>query len=371
MLKSKIVSSLDASGITVGGYGKHDIHICDERTYKAILRGTLGMGEAYMNGWWYANDIDAFVSHAVKSMFGRSLSATNLVKFALLSQIRNAQRVARAFAVAEEHYDLHPEIYSAMLDERMTYTCGYYGRGAKTLDQAQFDKLDLVCEKLGLKPGDRVLDIGCGFGSFAEFAAKNYDVNVTGATVSEGQLVVAKQRTQGLPVQYLLQDYRKLDGEQFDHIVSIGMFEAVGYKNYVEFMKVADRMLKPGGTFLLHTIGMATSETCGDPWFDKYIFPNGMMPSLAQITKAIEGRFIVEDWHSFGEDYDTTLMEWWKNFNRAWRSESFTQEYDERFYRMWKLYLRGSAGLFRARHLQLWQFVFTRGDAPSKRVTIR
>jgi cyclopropane-fatty-acyl-phospholipid synthase len=246
-----------------------------------------------------------------------------------------------------------------MLDKRMNYTCGYW-READNLDDAQEAKLDLVCRKIGLSPGMRVLELGCGFGSFAKYAAEKYGVEVLGVTVSKEQVALGMEMSRGLPVELRLQDYREVEG-QYDRVISIGVMEHVGVKNYRTYMEVVDRTLKPGGIGFFHTIGDNVSETGTNAWTNKYIFPNGMLPSIAQLAKAMEGLFVVEDWHNFGPYYDPTLMAWHANFEAAW--PELKNQYDERFYRMWRYYLLSSAGGFRARSSQLWQVVFTRiGD---------
>ena len=263
--------------------------------------------------------------------------------------------------MGEEHYDLGNDIYEKMLDPRMVYTCGYW-RNASDLAKAQEDKLELVCRKLDLKPGMRVLDIGCGWGSFAGYAAEKYGVSVVGVTVSREQASLAIERCAGLDVEFRLQDYRDIN-EQFDAIVSLGMFEHVGHKNYRTYMEVLERSMKPESYALLHTIGKNVSAPGVDPWISRYIFPNGEIPSLKQITDAMEPRLIVEDLHNFGPDYDRTLMAWYQNFEAGW--SSLKDNYSERFYRMWTYYLRICAGAFRARDLQLWQLVISKGNTVS------
>ncbi|MDH7528362.1 MAG: cyclopropane fatty acyl phospholipid synthase, partial [Ignavibacteria bacterium] len=243
-----------------------------------------------------------------------------------------------------------------MLDKRMNYSCAYW-KDATNLDEAQENKLELICKKLYLKPGMRVLDIGCGWGAFAKYAAEKYGVEVVGITVSKEQLKLAKELCDGLPVEIRLQDYREVN-EKFDRIVSIGMFEHVGYKNYREYFKIAAKNLKDDGIFLLHTIGSNISTKSTDAWTHKYIFPNGMLPSLAQISKTVENLFVIEDVHNFGADYDKTLMAWYNNFKNNWHK--LKDKYGERFYRMWEYFLLSCAGAFRARKNQLWQIVLSK-----------
>jgi cyclopropane-fatty-acyl-phospholipid synthase len=254
-----------------------------------------------------------------------------------------------------------------MLDRRMIYSCGYW-KDTADLDAAQEAKLDLICRKIGLAPGMRILDIGSGWGGFLQFAAERYGVSGVGVTVSKEQAALANERTQGLPVETRLLDYQALDG-QFDRIISIGMFEHVGYKNYRPYFTKARQLLDDDGLMLLHTIGGNTSTTHGDPWSEKYIFPNGMLPSIAQIGTATEKLFVIEDWHNFGADYDKTLMAWLERFEAAW--PALADQYDQRFYRMWRYYLASFAALFRARTLELWQVVLSPRGVPGGYVSVR
>ena len=241
--------------------------------------------------------------------------------------------------VGKEHYDIGNDLYQLMLDKRMTYTCGYW-KNAKNLEEAQEAKLDLICKKLGLKKGDKVLDIGCGWGSFAKYAAEKYGARVVGITVSKEQVELARKLCKGLPVEIRIQDYREVN-EKFDHVVSIGMFEHVGYKNYRTFFKTVHKCLKDDGLFLLHTMGQRDSyPDFNHPdyhWVLKHIFPNGMIPSIKQIGKATEELFVMEDWHTFREDYDKTIMAWWNNFDKNW--PKLRAKYGDRFYRMWRFYV--------------------------------
>jgi cyclopropane-fatty-acyl-phospholipid synthase len=266
------------------------------------------------------------------------------------------QSRSKARIVGERHYDIGNLLFTNMLDKRMNYSCAFWDN-AKTLDEAQENKMDLVCRKIGLNPGMTLLDIGCGWGGFARWAANKYKANVYGITVSKEQVIFARQYCRGFDVIIELQDYRELR-EQFDRIVSIGMFEHVGSRNYRNFMKVVRRCLKKDGLFLLHTIGRNGSGHSTDKWLSKHIFPNSMLPSAAQIISASESVLVLEDWHSFGPHYDKTLMAWHRNFTENW--DNIKAMYDERFYRMWTYYLLSCAGSFRARRNQLWQIVFSK-----------
>jgi cyclopropane-fatty-acyl-phospholipid synthase len=357
---------LAKAGIVIGGSEASDIAVHNPYLYGRVMRyGTLGLGEAYMDGWWDSPAVDQFISKLLTARLEREVrfSWANLAEIAK-GLFFNLQAPSRAVEVAEKHYDLGNDLYKAMLDPRMVYTCAYWSapqNPAKDLAEAQTAKLDLICRKLGLKAGDRVLDIGCGFAGFAKYAAEQYGAQVVGITLSKEQLAYGKEICKGLPVELRFQDYREVD-ELFDHIVSVEMIEAVGAKNFREYMQVVERCLKPGGLFVLQAIGDDVSEVAGDPWITKYIFPNGMLPSAKQLAEACEGLLYIEDWHSFGEDYDKTLLAWFANFDAAW--PSLKAKYGDRFYRMWKYYLLLCAGTFRAHKTQLWQIVFSKRGVP-------
>ena len=360
---------LRKADVRIGGDRPQDITVHDERLFDRVIRyGTLGLGEAYMDGWWDANELDTFIETVLRAHLEKAVEINIASVIAIAKAfILNMQSSARARKVGEVHYDLGNDLYEAMLDKRMVYTCGYW-KDAKTLDEAQEAKLDLVCRKIGLKRGDRVLDIGCGWGSFAKFAAERYGASVVGITISKEQAALARKLCKALPVEIRVQDYRDVD-EKFDHIISIGMFEHVGVKNYRTYFEVARRCLKPEGLFLLHTIGSNVSRLTSDPWINTYIFPGGVIPSVAQIGKASEGLFVMEDWHNFGPYYDTTLMAWFKNFDAAW--PKLRETYGDRFYRMWKYYLLTCAGAFRARETHLWQIVLSPNGVPGGYTSVR
>jgi cyclopropane-fatty-acyl-phospholipid synthase len=359
--QKKIQDLLALADIAVGGDRPWDLQVHDQRLFERILAGgTLGLGEAYMDGWWDCEQVDQFICNVMRANLRRHIAPLSLLWPTLVSRLFNLQSLGRAFQVGEAHYDLGNDLFERMLDRRMTYTCGYW-RDADDLDAAQEAKLDLVCRKIDLRPGQRVLDIGCGWGSFAGFAAERYGAEVFGVTVSREQGRWLEERYQNLPVRALVQDYRELEGE-YDHVVSLGMFEHVGRKNYEEYMHIARRCLKPDGLFLLHTIGRLKTRDAAEPWSNKYIFPNAQLPSMADISRAIEGVFVMEDVHNFGADYDTTLMAWHANFERHW--PEIAERYGERFRRMWRYFLLTNAGAFRARRTQLWQLVLSPNGVP-------
>jgi cyclopropane-fatty-acyl-phospholipid synthase len=352
---------LASADIRVNGPRPWDLRVHDERLWNRILAdGSLGVGEGYMAGWWDADRIDELITRAMGAAIDARLPSLREVWLALKARVINLQAPRRAFTVGERHYDVGDDLYVRMLDPRMIYSCAYW-RTARDLAAAQEAKLDLVCRKLGLEPGMRVLDIGCGWGGAAEFAAERYRVEVTGVTVSRNQAAAAQERCRHLPVAIRFADYRSLSG-RFDRIYSLGMFEHVGPRNYGRFLAKVRELLAPGGLFLLHTIGNRVTQKANDPWIERYIFPNSHLPSRTQIDAAAEGLWVIEDWHEFGVDYDRTLLAWSENFERGW--PAIAARYGERFHRMWHYWLMVSAAAFRARHLHLWQIVMSPDGTP-------
>ncbi len=355
---------LGLAKVEVNGKNPWDLQVHDTRLYDRVLRdSSLGLGEAYVDGWWDAGAVDQFIDRVLLvDLDARVRGNWRIALYFLRSRLFNQQSPSRAYEVGQKHYDLGNDLYCAMLDKRLNYTCGYW-KNAHNLDEAQEAKLELVCRKIGLdvNPGMRILELGCGFGSFAKYAAEKYGAQVLGVTVSKEQVALGMESCRGLPVELRLQDYREVQGT-YDAVISIGLMEHVGYKNYHTYMEVVNRCLKPGGIAFVHTIGGNESYTSGEPWSEKYIFPNGMLPSIAQLGAALEKKFVMEDWHNFGPYYDPTLMAWTANFEKAW--PELKKQYDERFFRMWRYYLLSSAGAFRSRHQQLWQIIFTRRGTP-------
>jgi cyclopropane-fatty-acyl-phospholipid synthase len=361
-LKNNIAEILSQAGISINGTNPWDINVYNEQFYtRALAEGVIGIGEAYVENWWDSPHLDEFFERVIAAnLESRIENNWKLLLEIFLTRVFNRQSHSRAFFNGQKHYDLGNDLFEVMLDKRLVYTCGFW-KNAETLDQAQEAKLDLTCRKLYLEPGMTILDIGCGWGSFAKYAAENFDVKVTGITVSKEQTELGNKLCKGLPVEIKLMDYRDLDGK-YDRIVSLGMFEHVGYKNYRTYMNIANRNLKDDGLFLLHTIGSSVSKTYSDPWMDKYIFPGSLLPSITQIGKAIEGLFVMENWENFSADYDKTLVAWHDNFVSGW--DEIKMNYDDRFYRTWKYYLLMCAGSFRARKNQLWQIVLSKKGLP-------
>ena len=350
---------LQQADIKINGSRPWDIQVHHADFFKRVFQqGSLGFGESYMDGWWDCDQLDVLFYKILKGKLDKQMPG-NLKDILRIAGARlfNLQSRRRSWIVGKEHYDIGNDLFARMLDPHMQYSCAYW-READTLEQAQNAKLKMICEKLQLKPGMRLLDIGCGWGGLAAYAAQHYGVSVDGVTISQEQQKLAQQRGEGLDVTILLQDYRDLD-RTYDRIVSVGMFEHVGPKNYDTYFSVVDRCLKKEGLFLLHTIGSNESGVNVDPWINKYIFPNGCLPSIRQIASVSEKRLIMEDWHNFGSDYDKTLMAWHQRFNDAW--PELALRYTPRFRRMFNYYLCACAGAFRARDIELWQVLFSRG----------
>lgn len=348
---------LSQAGISINGNQPQDIRVKNPEFFHRVLQeGSLGLGESYMDGWWECDRLDIFFQRILAAELDTHLPKhfSDIVRIAS-ARIFNYQTRKRAWIVGKEHYDLGNDLFSRMLDPYMQYSCAYW-KDAETLEQAQQAKLRMICEKLQLKPGMTLLDIGCGWGGLAQFAAQEYGVSVQGVTISAEQQKMAQDRCAELDVKILLQDYRDLD-EQFDRIVSVGMFEHVGPKNYRTYFEVVAKNLKPDGLFLLHTIGSNQTDLNVDPWINKYIFPNGCLPSVAHIASKSEDLFVLEDWHNFGCDYDRTLMAWYDAFQQSW--PEIKDNYSDRFYRMFTYYLNACAGAFRARNIQLWQVLLS------------
>lgn len=353
--KEQVQKILSRADVRIDGDREWDITVNNDRFYSRVLRhGSLGLGESYVDGWWDCPALDQLFSRILGAELGRNAPWDwRLALQWALAAVFNRQTKLRAKSVAKIHYDLGNELYEKMLDRRMVYSCGRWEH-ASNLDEAQEAKLDFVCRQLRLQPETTLLDIGCGWGGLAKFAAERYGTKAVGVTISREQMEWARHLCEGLPIEIRLEDYRDITGT-FDRVASLGMFEHVGYKNYRRFFEVARRVLRPRGFFYLSTIGANRSGRSTDPWIDKYIFPNSHLPSAAQITAAMEGLFVIEDWQNWASDYDRTIVAWFQNFQKHWRN--LQPRYGERFYRMWKYYLMVAAACFRSRKHQVWQIL--------------
>jgi cyclopropane-fatty-acyl-phospholipid synthase len=348
-----------SADIQLQGGRPWDIRVNDTRFFRAVLAGgTLGFGESYMDGWWDCNALDEMCCRAIRARLEERVPVNLHTAVAIASSfLFNLQIRRRSRLVGKRHYDVGNDLFESMLDPSMQYSCAWF-RDTDDLGQAQTEKMDLLCRKLGLEKGMSLLDIGCGWGGLAKHAAEHYGCRVVGITISEEQRRYGVEASRGLPVEIRLQDYREIS-EKFDRVVSVGMLEHVGPKNYRDYMKKVFQTLRQGGVFVCQAIATNQSSLYPDPWVARYIFPNSMLPSAAQVTKAAEKLLVLEDVQNLGGDYEKTLKAWESNFRRSW--DRFESRYGERFYRMWRFYLLSCAGAFRARSLQLFQFVFSKG----------
>jgi cyclopropane-fatty-acyl-phospholipid synthase len=355
----QIISDLFATAdVLIDGPRPWDIQLQDERFFPSVLtKGTLGFGESYMNGWWDCHALDELCFRASRAQLEKRIGFQwQTIAAVIESLLFNRQSKRLATVVGERHYDLGNDFFEAMLDPAMQYSCAYF-EGTTDLVEAQRRKMDLICRKLRLSSGMSLLDIGCGWGGLARYAAENYGCRVVGITISKRQQQYAENYCRGLPIEIRLQDYRDIS-ETFDRIVSVGMIEHVGFKNYRRYMKIAFRSLAPEGLFLCQSIATMVSDLRPDPWITRYIFPNSKVPSAARLAKAADGLFVIEDIENFGAFYDPTLLAWERNVRASW--EHFRDRYGDRFLRMWRFYLLSCAGAFRARSLQLFQIVFSK-----------
>jgi cyclopropane-fatty-acyl-phospholipid synthase len=350
---------LAAADIRVNGDRPWDITVHDDRFFGRVLaNGTLGFGESYMDGWWDCGALDQMSCRAVSARIDQHFAhrLPNLLTL-VAAVITNPQTRRRSRKVGRVHYDLSNDFFEAMLDPNMQYSCALFG-DSDDLAAAQLRKLEWICQRLQLRAGLRLLDIGCGWGGLARYAARHYGCQVVGITISREQFDYARRWCSGLDVEIQLRDYREELAGQFDRIVSVGMIEHVGRKNYRSYFRRAHHLLADDGLFLCQGITGNSSRYGGDPWIARYIFPNSMLPSAAQLIRAAEGSFILEDVKNIGINYDLTLMAWEENFESNW--SRFADRYGERFRRMWRFYLLTCAGAFRARSLQMISILFSK-----------
>lgn len=360
--ESVVRELFELADIQINGTRPGDITVHDARFYERTLRdASIGFGESYMDDWWETDALDVTIDKLMRANIKQKIQGSwKLKALTVKAMLLNLQAKTRSGASVEAHYDIGNDLYTRMLDERMVYTCAYW-KDAKTLQEAQNAKLDLVARKVGLKPGMRVLDLGCGWGGMASWAAEKYGCSVIGVTLSKDQVALGNElwgpKGKKLDVELRLCDYRDVQGT-FDRVISIGMMEHVGPKNHRHMLQVMHDRLKDDGVALIHTIANNRSLRHGTPFIEKYIFPNAVAPSLAQMGRAMEGLFVPEDMHNIGPDYDPTLMAWWANFDRTY--SEISHRYDRRFYQMWKFYLLAAAGASRSRDGQLYQVVMTK-----------
>jgi cyclopropane-fatty-acyl-phospholipid synthase len=356
----------------------------DERFFVRALTGAdIGMGESYMDGDWTTPDLVALVRVAVRNL--RTLDAKHRVMSGIRAFASRMRHKLRANTISgskkniRAHYDLGNEFYELFLDSKMMYSSAYFQNENDSLEAAQREKIDMACRKLDMQPGDRVLEIGCGWGSFAIHAARNYGAHVTAVTISPAQFECATERvtrTNVAPgsVQVVMEDYRKLEG-QYDKIVSIEMFEAVGFDHYDDFFGACDRLLTPDGSMFLQTITLCEQEIRDYrkrvDWIQTYIFPGSELASVLEIGRSLlrTGQLRMKDTESIGQHYAKTLSLWRERYFRR-LAEVRQLGFDERFTRMWDFYLGWCEGAFRERYVDAAQLVMTKRrqekDAPAK-----
>lgn len=348
------------------------VKVLDESAwFDIITKGNLGIAEGYMHGKIEVDPLPFFRTimngtsvgtrrKEGSDYLGLVMQVLSLPTM-LMGRFVNMQSRELSTRVTKQHYDAGNDLYEVMLGPTMAYTCGYW-KGAKNLEEAQKNKFDLILRKLQLKPGMKVADLGCGWGTAAAYMHEHGKADVTAVSLSEQQVKWAKDHLEKPGLKYIWSDYRDIcdDPKQagtFDRIYSIGMLEHVGYKNYEPFFSCVKRLLKPDGLAVVHTIGEPDFVPASDPFLDKYIFPGAVIPALSALTPAFENHFILEDFHNFGYDYALTLAAWSDNAKAFFKKNPTA--YTPEFQRMWDYYLRMCEALFELRINQLWHFVLS------------
>jgi cyclopropane-fatty-acyl-phospholipid synthase len=366
--RTALFDAFSAAGIQINpaNPAPWDILVKDENQFvRRILspfnNGLSALGDMYVEGLWDCAALSECFYRAFRARLNSRLiwNLPNVTQY-LMSRLFNQQTRSKAAHDVASHYDLGP-VFEIMLDSTMAYTCAYWKEGVTNLEQAQLAKYDLCCRKLGISAGMALLDTGCGWGGLLKYAAENYGARpCLGVTLSPKQVALGTERCRGLPISLLVQDYRDVSGT-FDRIASIGILEHVGPKNHRAYFEKMSKLLKPGGLFLVHTIGsVVSSPTLRLPemdWINREIFPGAVIPSFGQIGSGADDLFTALDAQEFGSYYDLTLMAWNENFEKGW--PEIQHLYTPRFYRLWRYYLQICAAAFRAgTNYKLWQVVF-------------
>jgi cyclopropane-fatty-acyl-phospholipid synthase len=354
----------DGEAIAYGNQPEMILRFRSKEAAKQLLcKGFLGFGEAYMAGdLEVEGDLQELLRLGICLRYDRcNLSLWQKIRF-LAHSLATRNTLGQAPQNIEQHYDLGDEFYQLFLDQTLTYSCGYFTSERDSLEQAQLNKYEHICRKLKLLPGEKLLDIGCGWGGMLIYAAKNYEVKGLGVTLSHNQYERACRKIEELglhnSVKVALADYREIDGE-FDKFVSIGMFEHVGKSFIPLFMKKLSSLLKKGGIGLLHTIGKET-DSPGDPWILRYIFPGGYIPNLTEIVREMGlAGFSLLDVENLRFHYGHTLDRWADNYEK--NLEKVKQIFDEPFVRMWRLFLKASSVGFKYGTSRLYQILFSNG----------
>lgn len=348
------------------------LSIHNPKTYDRILTfGALGFCEAYMEGWIDEENDDISGLIGLFHRNGVYTKAREKVTLSLIWKVLTQRLLTIPTFIqnsrknVQHHYDLGNDFYQQFLDPTLTYSCGYRIQETDSLEQMQLQKYELICQKLSLQPGDSLIDIGCGWGGMLIYAAEQHGVSGTGITLSEQQAKLAQacieQRGLTDQIKILISDYREVEG-QYDKFVSIGMFEHVGKNNFATFMGKAAQLLKPNGVGLLHTIGTESNER-NSAWVDKYIFPGGYAPQLHELVQELlAAKLTIAHCENLKPHYAETLKHWGQNFTRN-RDQiaALTSTYDERFLRMWHLYLQSFEASFRYGRMSVYQLLFYPG----------
>lgn len=351
---------LARAGVKVDGKEPWDIQVADQRFFRTVLtQGSLGLGEAYLRGWWTCNDLEELSYRLIRSgLYKTSLLLPQPVLANLLHATINQQSKEKSLRVAVQHYSLGNDVFLDFLGRHHLYSCGYF-KDTDDLDVAQRQKLEKVCRLLDLRPGDRVLDVGGGWGEFARYAATQHGCEVTSINIADEQIKFAREYCKDASVEIRRCDYRDVTG-RFDKIVVMAMLTHVGYKNYRGFMEVMDRCLEPGGLMLVESVGGHKSRKDCEPWINRYIFPGGVVPSLEQFDRAVAGLFARKALDEFGSSYVHTLRAWHRNFVQAWPAHR--SRYDDRMRLMFEYFFLTVAGAFRAGYLLHWHLLFQKGE---------
>jgi cyclopropane-fatty-acyl-phospholipid synthase len=363
--KETVETFLNECEIQIDGANQGDIIVKDDRFYSMCINyGELGFGESYMYGYWDSKNLYETLYNGIKNCHKVSYMNLNSIAFNRYfnNMFYNNQTIDKASADVQAHYNKGNDLYERMLDKtNMQYTCGFF-QDTNDLETAQIQKLNIIAQKLNLKPGEKLLDIGCGWGNLINFMTTNYGVKGIGITISSEQLKFCKEKYKdNKNAEFLLIDYRNIpDDMKFDKIVSVGMFEHVGKKNFEEYFDIVYKHLNDDGLALIHTMGQQSkmiNATAHSEWIDKYIFPGGEIPDWEDLSKIISKRFFIHDWHNFGKYYARTFEAWYNNINKRWNE---IPNYNEEFRRMWNFYLVSFIVNFDLCRLLLFQILISK-----------
>jgi cyclopropane-fatty-acyl-phospholipid synthase len=348
----RILSTVD---VRIGGSRPFDMQVHSDLFYKRVLlEGSVGLGESYMDGLWDCADLEELVFRFVESGIERRFRLLpGFVTMNALGHLVNRQPRSLGERTSR-HYNTDNDLFASFLGKYKNYSCAFYEEG-DDLDTAQLKKMDLICDELCLRPGENVLDIGGGWGEIAKHMASR-GCRITSINIADEQMRAAREHCKGASVDVVKCDYRDVAGT-FDKIAIIAMMSHVGHKNHRPLFETVHRHLAPDGLVFVDTVGSAVSLQNGNPWIDKYIFPGIVFPSIQQISRAVEGLFVIEAVRNFGASYVKTLRAWNANLRRAW--PRLSHRHDERTRRMFEFFFLTVAGFFRARDFQNWYVVLS------------